>query len=107
MASKMEAKDVVIAIFGAAVGLAGILLVVVGFVYSHGETLELKADRDKYKLVAKSGIAPFLICLLCAVFCLIWMSNPSPTIFCWLRWSLYVGMGLTALYGVVAFLFYL
>jgi hypothetical protein len=103
----MEPKDAVIAIFGAAVGLAGILLVFVGFVYSHAESRELKDDRDKFKLVAKVGLFPFLICLGCGFLCLDWMSSPSPGIFCWARYALYGGMGLTALYGVVAFLFYL
>lgn len=103
----MEAKDIVTAIFGAAVGLAGILLVFVGFVYSHAESQPLKDDRTKFKRVAKAGLFPFLVCLLCAFLCLNWMTSPSPSLFCWTRYTLYVGMGLTALYGIVAFLFYL
>jgi hypothetical protein len=103
----MEPKDAIAAIFGAAVGLAGILLVFVGFVYSHAESLELKADRDKFKLVAKVGLFPFLICLASGFLCLNWMTDSSPGVFCWARYALYGGMGLTALYGVVAFLFYL
>jgi hypothetical protein len=103
----MEAKDIVIAIFGAAVGLAGILLVVVGFVYSHAESQPLEGDRKKFKRVAKVGLLPFVICLFCAFLCVRWMSLASPSLLCWIECSLYVGMGLTALYGVVAFLFYL
>jgi hypothetical protein len=103
----MEPKDVVVAIFGAAVGLAGILLVVVGFVYSHAESQPLADDRKKFKLIAKIGLLPFLICIACAFLCVNWMSSPSPAVLCWLRYTLYGGMGLTALYGVVAFLFYL
>jgi len=103
----MESKDIVIAIFGAAVGLAGILLVFVGFVYSHAETQPLKDDREKFKIVAKIGLLPFLVCLSCAFLCLVWMSSSSAAIFGWVRGTLYVGMGLTALYGIVAFLLYL
>jgi hypothetical protein len=103
----VEAKDIVTAIFGAAVGLAGILLVFVGFVYSHAESQPLAADRIKFKLVAKSGLFPFLVCLVSASLCLTWMSAPSPGVLCWTRYTLYGGMGLTALYGIVAFLFYL
>jgi hypothetical protein len=40
----VENKDLIIALFGAAVGLAGILLVFVGFIYAHSETLELELD---------------------------------------------------------------
>lgn len=103
----MEPKDIVTAIFGAAVGLAGILLVFVGFVYSHAESQPLKDDREKFKLVAKLGLLPFLVCLGDAFLCLHWMTSPSPAIFGWTRYALCGGMGLTALYGIVAFLFYL
>src|SRR5438132_13205487 len=89
----MEPKDIVTAIFGAAVGLAGILLVFVGFVYSHAESQPLKDDREKYKLVAKVGLLPFLICLTCAFFCLNWMSSPSQTSLGWARNTLYGGYG--------------
>ena len=103
----MEAKDIVTAIFGAAVGLAGILLVFVGFVYSHAEAQPLLGDRQKFKRVAKVGLLPFLNCLICAALCLNWMSSQSSTVFWWLQHALYGGLGLTALYGIVAFLFYL
>lgn len=103
----MEPKDIIIAIFGAGVGLAGILLVFVGFVYSHAESQPLEDDRKKYKLIAKIGLVPFLVSLLCASICLSWMFSPSATALCWARYTCYGGMGLTALYGVVAFLFYL
>lgn len=103
----MEPKDIVTAFFGAAVGLAGILLVFVGFVYSHGETLSLKADRDRFKLVAKIGLIPFLISLGCGWACVRWMLHPSLLALCWARYLVYASMGLTALYGIVAFLFYL
>jgi hypothetical protein len=103
----VEEKDIIIAIFGAAVGLAGILLVFVGFVYSHAETQPLADDRKKFKLVAKIGLLPFLISLLCASLCLSWMFSPSPATLSWVRCTCYGGMGLTALYGIVAFVFYL
>jgi hypothetical protein len=103
----VEAKDIVTAIFGAAVGLAGILLVFVGFVYSHAESQSLANDRTKFKLVAKVGLLPFLVYLACAFFCMNWMSTQSSTAFWWLQHALYGGLGLTALYGIVAFLFYL
>jgi len=103
----MEKKDIVIAVFGAAVGLAGVLLVFVGFVYSHAETITLEIPRKKNKLVAKIGLLPFLVCLVCASFSLTWMLCPTDCKFHWMVWSFYSGMGFTALYGIVAFIFYL
>src|SRR6266852_1619930 len=102
-----DQKDIVIAIFGAAVGLAGILLVFVGFIYSHAETIDTARTRERYKLVAKSGIVPFLVSLLCAFLCLKWMLGPSLVTFGWVQHLFYGCLALTALYGVVAFVFYL
>ena len=103
----METKDVVTAIFGAAVGLAGILLVFVGFVSSRAGTFDTERKRKKYENVAKVGIVPFLISLACSALCLSWMAEPSATTFCWVRLTIYASLGLTALYGLVAFVFYL
>jgi hypothetical protein len=102
----MEKKDIVIALFGAAVGLGGILLVFVGFIYAHSEGMELELDRQKYKRVAKVGMLPFLVSLLCAFLCLRWMLCPSQEAMLPI-YSFYLSLGVTALYGIVAFLFYL
>ena len=102
----METKDIVVALFGAAVGLAGILLVFVSFVYSRAESSDLARLRGKYRHIAKFGMVPFLVSLACAALCLRWMLIPSPVTFCWVRYSFYVCLGLTALYGVVALVFY-
>jgi len=103
----VEKKDIVIALFGAAVGIAGILLVVIGFIYAHSETLELLDDRKKYKFVAKIGMVPFLASLLCALFGLRWMLYQNEICFSATVYCFYLSIGLTALYGLAAFLFYL
>jgi hypothetical protein len=103
----VEIKDTIIAVFGAAVGLAGVLLVFVGFVYSRVETFDLVDQRDKFRFVAKCGIAPFLISLVSATLCLRWMTNQSLVVAFLAIWFFYLGLALTALYGIVAFLFYL
>jgi hypothetical protein len=102
----MEKKDLVIALFGASVGLGGILLVFVGFIYAHSEGMDLELERKKYKTVAKVGMLPFLVSLVCAFLCLRWMLCPSPEAMLPV-YSFYLSLGLTALYGLVAFLFYL
>jgi hypothetical protein len=104
---EMDKRDIVLAVFAAAVGLAGVLLVLVGFIYAHAETIDLAATRQRNKRVAKFGMVPFLITILCAAFSLQWMIRPSDTMFHWSLYSFYGGIGTTALYGIVAFLFYL
>jgi NhaP-type Na+/H+ or K+/H+ antiporter len=103
----VEKKDIVIAIFGAAVGLSGVLLVIVGFVYTHAETLDLKENREKLKNVAKLGLIPFLVTLICATLALHWMFSPSPDLLCWAKYLFYTGIALTAVYGIGSFVFYL
>jgi hypothetical protein len=41
-----ERKDIILAVIGASVALASLLLVFVGFVYAHAETFETKR-RDR------------------------------------------------------------
>lgn len=103
----MEQKDVITAVFGAAMGLAGILLVFVGFVYSRAETFDTESKRKKYGQVAKVGVIPFLLSLAAAAISLWWMLHPSSGAYMWALGSFSACMGLTALYGVVAFIFYL
>jgi hypothetical protein len=103
----VEQKDIVVAVFGAAVGLAGILLVFVGFVYAHAETIDLANTRKKLKIVAKVGIIPFLVSLLCTSLSLNWMLHSSSGLFCWVCRSFWASIGLTGLYGTIAFLLYL
>jgi hypothetical protein len=103
----MEPKEIVPAVFGAAVGLAGILLVFVGFIYSRVESFDLESDRTKFRRIARSALAPFLLSLISAGLCLNWMLHPSWSVYLWARFLFYASMGLTAVYGVVAFLFYL
>ena len=100
----MESKDIIIAIFGAAVGLAGVLLVIVGFIYAHAETIPLKDDREKLKLVARIGLIPFLVALVCAGLALHWMFSPSTALLCWTKYLFYGDLGLTGIYGVGSFL---
>ncbi len=66
-------KGTITAILGSSVGLAGILLVFIGFVYSRVETFEQSDRVRKYRLVAKLGTLPFLLALISAWMCLIWL----------------------------------
>jgi hypothetical protein len=48
-------KDTTIAAFGAAIGLAGIVLVFMGFVSAQGEGFQNNKRKDAFKRVAKFG----------------------------------------------------
>jgi hypothetical protein len=63
-----NSKDIAVAILGAVVALAGLLLVFVGFVYTRGESMASKRG-DKFKNIARAGIVPFGISLACAWTC--------------------------------------
>lgn len=102
----MEGIETISAILGSAVGLAGILLVFIGFVYSRVETLERAASIRKYRIVAKAGILPFLIALVCAWLCLQWLGQPTPLLYKYATMSFQASLIITAIYGV-ALLFYL
>ena len=103
----MERKDIVVAIFGAAVGLGGILLVFVGFLYSRAETLDLDRQRQRFRIVAKIGIVPFLLSLSSAIISLHWMETQSAELYTLSVCTFYASAVLTALYGLGAFILYL
>jgi len=63
-------KDTIVAILGAGVGLAGVLLVFVGFIYSHSETFQVPEVKKKYQKVARFGLIPFIVSLFSSWMCL-------------------------------------
>jgi|ERR1700733_2291165 len=95
------------ALFGGSVGLGGILLVFVGFVYSHAETIDLADQRAKFRRVAQVGLIPFLLSLIDSALCLRWMRVQSPCLIGWSAGLFYICLLLTGLYGIGAFWFYL
>src|ERR1700722_20619762 len=103
----MEKKDIITAVFGAAVSLGGILLIFVGFIYAHSETLDLEKERKKYQFVAKCGMGPFVVCLVCAVFGLHWMLYQSEPCFQAAIYTFWAGIALPGIYGIGAFFLYL
>lgn len=100
-------KETITTILGSAVGLAGILLVFVGFVYSRAETFEVTRKKEKYRLLAKAGILPFLIAIVSAWLCLEWLGAPSSSLYNYAILSFQLCLILTGFYGIAALLFYL
>jgi hypothetical protein len=103
-------KDVMIATLGAAVGLAGLLLVVAGFALAQASNLPSTMDDaviDKYKTAAKWGVAPFLLALADAAVSLWWLLESSKCLFSTAVWGFFLLLVLTAAYGSVLILRYL
>ena len=75
------AKDVIIAILGASVALAGLLLVFSGFVFGQADSFP-RATTDnaiinKYRNVGRFGLAPFLLSLALSGIAVVWLLYPS------------------------------
>jgi hypothetical protein len=62
----MPDKDVAIGVLGAAIGLAGLLLVFVGFLLAAAAQISEQTPRIRLKIVACLALLPFLSCLACA-----------------------------------------
>jgi hypothetical protein len=95
-------KDTILAVFGAAVGLAGIVLVFIGFVSAHGEGFQNNDRKKIFKRVAKIGLIPFAIALIAASFSLCWLETCSPSSYYYALLSFKVVLASTLLYGIIS-----
>jgi hypothetical protein len=80
-----NSKDAIVAILGAAVSLAGLLLIFSGFLISQAASLDPSRTPDQtlksYSSAAKIGLIPFVGCLIVAAISLTWMLNESPALY--------------------------
>lgn len=106
-----DAKDIIIALLGSAVGLAGLLLVVAGFVFSQAATFPPENTDDatigRYETAGKLGLVPFLLALVESALCVIWLVHCSSSIFWVDVFGFFLLLLLTAVYGSVLLLRYL
>jgi hypothetical protein len=105
-----NSKEVVLAILGASVALAGLLLVVSGYVFSQVNAFPSGTDNkilDSYRLAGKLGLIPFIIALCDAAIGLWWLLVPSSCAFSTVVGGFFLLLFLTALYGAVLILRYL
>jgi hypothetical protein len=103
-------KDVVIAILGASIGLAGLLLVVSGFVLSYVASLSTVVSNERkarYERAARLGLIPFLLALADAALSLRWLLHSNPSVYSAVVGGFFLVLALTAAYGVVLLLKYL
>lgn len=105
------AKDIILALLGAAVGLAGLLLVVLGFVLSQANTFPAETTDDtllaRYEKAAKLGLIPFILALCEAAICLVWLMHESVGLYRATTGGFFLLLLVTALYGAVLLLYYL
>jgi hypothetical protein len=101
-----EPKDIILGILGASASLAGLLLVFIGFVYSHAETFGSIPRRNRYRNTSKAGLIPFVETLVCVWLCLGWLTG-NQGLYWWALQSFRAAMILTAAYGLITLLLYL
>jgi len=98
-----NSKDLAVAIIGAAVSLAGLLLVFCGFLFSQAESFPPETTDDKtigrYKWAAKVGLVPVLACLLVAWLGAAWLRQPSQALLDAAWWGFSASLCVVGVYG--------
>jgi hypothetical protein len=105
-----EHKDVISAVLGASVSIAGLLLVFCAFLFSQAAGFPATTPDtiiNKFRRGAKIGIIPFIGALLVAGLSLAWFANPVPWTYGAATWLFAAVLVLTALYGALTILYYL
>lgn len=104
-------KDVMLALLGASVGLAGLLLVVAGFVFAQAGSFPPETTDDetiaRYERAGKVGLIPFGLSLAEAGLCLAWLLHSSSSLYLVTVAGFFLLLVLTALYGFILLLRYL
>jgi hypothetical protein len=104
------AKDIAITIVGAAIALAGLLLVFSGFVFAQADTFPPTTDDKtikRYKSAGKWGLLPFGLALTDAAIAMGWLLNPCPGLYVAALAGFFMSIGLAAAYGGFCLLIYL
>jgi len=105
------AKDVALALMGAAVGIAGLLLVVAGFVFAQAASFNPDDTDDKvidgFRTAGRLGLIPFVLALTEAGGSLVWLVHKSNYLYTGIVWGFFLLLILTGLYGLVLILRYL
>jgi hypothetical protein len=97
-------KDVVVAILGASVALAGLLLVFCGFVFSRAASFPVGTSdpiKQKWKNAALWGLLPFLMSMADAMLAAAWFVWQCPALYRWTLGVFFVVLLFTAGYGVI------
>jgi hypothetical protein len=105
------AKDVMLGILGASVGLAGLLLIFSGYVFAQAAAFPPATTDDriinKFRNAGRFGLWPFLLALANAVISTVWLVHPSCLTYLASVTVFFVLLLGTALYGAILLKFYL
>ena len=100
-----------LAVLGASVGLAGLLLVFAGFVFSQAASFPPTTDDaiiEKFERAGRFGVWPFLLAILIAITSFTWFLWPSSeAIYMTAVAGFFVLLAGTGIYGAVLFWAYL
>jgi hypothetical protein len=106
-----SSKDIVLAVLGGSVSLAGLLLIFSGFLFSQASSFPPASTDDemidRYRNAGRFGVLPFLMCLALAGVAVWWLRSPSETLLfiCWIGFIALLAV--TAAYGSYTILRYL
>jgi hypothetical protein len=106
-----SSKDIILAVLGGSVSLAGLLLIFSGFLFSQAAGFDPDNTPDKiinrYRNAARFGVLPFLMCLATAGIAIWWLRSPSENLLI-IRWIGFIALlVVTAVYGGYTILRYL
>jgi hypothetical protein len=96
----MIERDAALAVFGGAIGLAGLLLVFVGFLIPGIGQYNSRA-ADKIRWIARFGLIPFVLCIGCA-WVSIWAVQGAQWSGMHLWGVLKLTLAVTALYAIIS-----
>jgi len=92
--------------FGAAVSLAGLILVFIGFVFTRAESMGTAALTKKYKNVARGGVIPLIPLMASGWLCLNYLSG-DPGAYGLALLAFRTGFVVTAVYALVVLFIYI
>jgi hypothetical protein len=100
----MADKDTALAILQAAIALAGLLLVFIGFLLSKADQTDLKAPRQRIRRIVGAGLIPFVAALGCS-WQSIWVLQGAHLSAAYLYSTLKIVLVLVGLYAIMATFF--
>ena len=104
-------KDIAIAILGASVGMAGLLLIFAGYLFAQATSFPPATTDDeiiaKYRNAGRFGVWPFLLSLFDATLALMWLIWCDPLLYTASVVCFFASLAFTAIYGATVLQAYL
>jgi hypothetical protein len=104
-------KDIAVAILGASVGMAGLLLIFAGFLFGQAASFPPETTDDaiinRYRNAGRFGVWPFLLSLLNAAIAFMWMLWCDPLLYGVMVVGFFLSLAFAAVYGATVLQSYL